>query len=337
MILFLYGEDSYRSKKKLDDIRAKFTREIDPSGLNLAQIDGEKAEVDEIRSVVTASPFLSKKRLVVVKDAIASAGKKEAAALAELMDQIPEDTILVVYERASGETLADAPAFEKLKGGKFYPEFKPLGPKELQAWIVAEAKGRQTEFTKEGLAAYLPLAGNDAWKISGELDAMSATARSALHHTVQGAAGSNRIDPETVRSLAHLQAEESVFDFLDAIGTRRTDLAARLLDRLLAQGETEVGLLSRVQSHVRGLLVAADLSVLGQATKERLARELGVHPFAAAKMVSQSRYHKLPELQRLFIWLIDADEKLKKGGWPKPRTALDLFLAELTDTAVMSG
>ncbi|MEK7546350.1 MAG: DNA polymerase III subunit delta [Patescibacteria group bacterium] len=323
MILFLYGEDTYRSKKKLDEIRAKFLRDIDPSGLNLQQIDGEKAEIGDIRSAVSAAPFLAKKRMVVLTDAIMNAGKKEAEPLAELLDDVPEDTILVVRERVDTSELEGAPAYDKLKNGKFYPEFKPLGPKEIQAWILSEAKERGVEFLKDGLTAYLPVAGNDAWKIGGELDALAATAR---------AEGSNRISAEAVRSLAHLQAAQSVFDFLDAVGTRRADLAVRLLDALLEQGESEVALLSRLQGHVRGLLIAADLSVLGQATKERVAREVGAHPFAAAKLVSQSRYFKPHELERLYVKLIDADEQLKRGGWPKARAALDLFLAEIAET-----
>jgi len=321
MILFLYGADTYRSKKKLDDIRAKFLRDIDPSGLNLQQFDGERAELDEIRACVCAAPFLVAKRLVIVKDAVASAKKKQGEALGELLDRVPEDTILVVYEHADAEELSGSPAFEKLKGGKFYPEFKPMGPKELQAWILQETKARGAEFSKEALASYLPMAGADAWKIAGELDAMAASAF---------ASGRRQIGLEDVRDFSHAHTEESIFDFLDAVGTRRADLAAKLMDRLLLQGETEVALLSRLQAHLRGLLVAAELSASGEASKDRLARELGMHPFAAAKILSQSRYHKSPELERLFIWLVDADEKLKKGGWPKPRMALDLFLAELS-------
>lgn len=319
MILFLYGEDSYRSLKKLEEIRAKFLRDLDPSGMNVTELDGDTAEVGDIQAALASAPFLAKKRLVVVKGALAAAGKKDGEALAELLDRVPEETILVLHERVGATDLEDAPSFRKLKDGKFYPEFKPLGPKELQAWIVAEAKARGAEFSSEGLAAYMPLAGADAWKISGELDVLSALARAA----------SGKISPEIVREIAHLEAEESVFDFLDAIGTRRPDLAIPKMENLLHQGETEVSLISRIQSHVRGLLVAADLASSGQATKDRLARELGVHPFAAAKLLSQSRYYKTHELEALYIWLIDADEKLKRGGWPKPRLALDLFLARI--------
>ncbi|HJV32932.1 MAG TPA: hypothetical protein VJ694_02795, partial [Patescibacteria group bacterium] len=177
MILFLYGEDTYRSKKKLVEIRAKFTRDIDPSNLNLQELDGEKSDLGEIRAAVSAAPFLAKKRMLVLTDAIANASKKEADALAELLDAVPDETILVVRERAGAEDLQDSPAFEKLKGGKFYPEFRPLGPKELQAWILAESEARGVEFFKDALTAYLPMAGTDAWKIAGELDALAATAR----------------------------------------------------------------------------------------------------------------------------------------------------------------
>lgn len=320
MILFLYGADTYRSKRKLDEIRAKYLRDLDPSGLNLQQFDAEQAGLDEIRAGINAAPFLAGKRLVIVRDAVASAKKKEGEAFAALLESVPESTILVVHERADAETLEGAPAYEKLKGGKFYPEFKPMNPRELQAWVLQEAAARGVEFPKDALAAYLPTAGTDAWKIVGELDAMAASARAAVR---------KNIDLVDIRDFSHTHTEESVFDFLDAVGTRRADLAAKLVDRLLSQGETEVSLLSRLQAHVRGLLVASELSSAGEASKDRLARELNMHPFAAAKVLSQSRYHKLADLERLFIWLVDADERLKKGGWPKPRMALDVFLAQL--------
>ncbi len=320
MILFLYGGDTYRSQKKLDDIKAKFLRDIDPSGLNLQQLDGGAADPDEIRTALRASPFLAAKRLVVIKDLIVSAKKKKGEALPELLDAVPEETILVLHEREGAEELEGSPAYEKLKGGKFYPEFRPMGPNEVPAWISQEAKSRGVTFSKEAMAAYVSGAGNDAWNIANELDAMTAYA---------GASGRTEIGIDAVRACARTQVEESVFDLLDAIGTKRAGAAAGLLDRLLLQGESEVALLSRLLGHVRGLLVASELSVSGEASKDRLARELGIHPFAASKLLSQSRHHKLGDLERLFVWLVDADEKLKQGGWPKPRMALDLFLSEL--------
>jgi DNA polymerase-3 subunit delta len=320
MILFLYGEDTYRSRRKLDEIRAKFSREIDPSGMNLNVIDGETASAADFRTAATSLPFLAKKRLVVLKNAMRDGDAELGKALVELTAAgVPEEIILAVYEGAGGEALDGHPAFAKLKSGRFYPEFTPMSPKELAAWILQETGARGARFSDDAHALYCQAAGNDAWKVSSELDALSAHAASR----------GGIIDSEAVRSLARVRLEENIFDLLDAVGTARPDEASRLIDRLLAQGESEVGLLNRLQGHVRTLLLCADLAGRARVSKEVVAREIGIHPFVAAKALTQARRFDQARLRDLYLWLIEADKKLKLGGWPQPRMALDLFLLEL--------
>jgi DNA polymerase-3 subunit delta len=320
MILFLYGQDTYRSRKKLDEIKAKFLRDVDPSGLNLTVLDGAKAEISEMRAAASSSPFLAKKRLVILKNAISESKKAEDETLAELLEHVPEETILTIFEEAGADDLDGKISFERLKKEKFYPEFTRMNPTQLASWIAQEAKLRGVDFEKEAHRLYASVCGNDLWKVASELDQLSAFAKSRM----------TAIDAEGVRSLANVRVEENIFDFLDAIGSRRLDRAAQLLERLLDQGESEVALLSRVQTHVRSLLICADLSERGHVSKEVLARSLGLHPFVAGKVLSQARYHKRDELVQLYDWLIEADRRLKTGGWTKPRMAVDLFLMKLS-------
>lgn len=319
MILFLYGHDTYRSRKKLEELKAKFSRDVDPSGLNLTTVDGAKAELSEMRAAIASAPFLAKKRMVVLKNAVSGAKKAEDEALKALFSQVPEETILAVFEEAGADDLDGKAAFDLLKKEKFYPEFAPMNPTQLASWIAQEAKARGVEFEKEAHRVYASVCGNDLWKVSSELDQLAAFAK----------ARGRAIDAEAVRSLAHVRIEESLFDFLDAIGSRQTARAAQLLERLLDQGESEVAILNRIQGHVRSLLICADLAEHGRVSKEVLARNLGLHPFVAGKVLSQARYHRRAELAHLYEWLIEADRKLKTGGWPKPRMAVDLFLLKL--------
>ena len=97
MILFLYGEDTYRSHCKLEEIRAKFLRDIDASGLNMTELDGEKNSIGEAAAALTTSAFLASRRLVVLKYFIKSLKKKDADELALLFDRVLEETIAVVY------------------------------------------------------------------------------------------------------------------------------------------------------------------------------------------------------------------------------------------------
>ena len=319
MILFLHGADTYRSRKKLEEIRAKFLRDLDPTGLNVAVLDGESAEISEMRAAAYAAPFLAKKRLVILKNAIRETKKNDEPTLAEMFGGIPEETILTVFEESGSEDLKASAAYLKIRGGKFYPEFAPLDARGVSAWLLQEAKARGVEFERQALNAYAAMAGSDLWKIASELDQFAANARAA----------GGPITMETVRSLSHVRTEENIFEFLDAVGLRKIDRAATILEGLLEQGESEAAVLSRLQSHVRSLLICADLGAAGQITKERVVREIGLHPFVAGKILMQARYFSLEELKRLYLWLIDADKRLKTGGWPKPRMAIDLFLLEL--------
>jgi DNA polymerase-3 subunit delta len=318
MMIFLYGEDTYRSRQKLEELRAKFLRDIDTSGLNLTVFDGEKAEIGEVQSAVQAMPFLAKKRMVIVKNLLVSAKKNDSQALKSLLASVPEETILIIHENAGTAKLGKQETFESIKSGKYYPEFAPLAAKEIGKWVEEEAGRLGAKFAKGAMSRYLETAGNDLWKISSELSKMSAWA---------GAHG-GIIDEAAVVELTDGKIEADIFDLLDAIGSRRGARAAQLFERLLDQGESEIPIVNRLQSHIKNMLACAELGARGAVTKEVVSRELGVHPYVASKALSQSRYFTLEELKSLYLRLIDADIGLKTGGWPTPRLSIDLLLLE---------
>ena len=67
MIIFLYGEDSFRSRQKLNELKEKFLREIDPSGNSLTVLNGETADMSRISESIGAGSLIAKKRMVVIE------------------------------------------------------------------------------------------------------------------------------------------------------------------------------------------------------------------------------------------------------------------------------
>ena len=47
MIIFLYGPDSFRAREKMKQLKQKFIREVDKSGLNLIEMDGDKMTLND--------------------------------------------------------------------------------------------------------------------------------------------------------------------------------------------------------------------------------------------------------------------------------------------------
>ena len=68
MIYLLYGEDTFRSLEKLKAVKAKYRQASGDT--NLVVIDAAEMTFDEIWQKISALPFLSSKRLVIVKDLI---------------------------------------------------------------------------------------------------------------------------------------------------------------------------------------------------------------------------------------------------------------------------
>ena len=76
MIIFLYGEDTYRSRQKLEEIVAHY-KEIHKSGLNLRYFDGETADLESIKSELQTVSMFKEKKLFVLTDAFLNKELKE--------------------------------------------------------------------------------------------------------------------------------------------------------------------------------------------------------------------------------------------------------------------
>src|SRR5690606_20925699 len=97
MIIFFYGDDSYRSFRKLGELKAKY---IDASlgDTNLSQIDVANCTVDQMTSALLAFPFLAKTRLVVLNRLLSKGSKHIQEKFLDLLEKIPDTTVAVVYE-----------------------------------------------------------------------------------------------------------------------------------------------------------------------------------------------------------------------------------------------
>ena len=72
MILFIYGKDSFRSRKLLKEQIEEFKKKRDQSGLNVVIVDGKNENSEKIFQEVTSSPFLAERKMIVVKNILSS-------------------------------------------------------------------------------------------------------------------------------------------------------------------------------------------------------------------------------------------------------------------------
>ena len=308
MIFFLFGPDTYRSRQKLNEIKAKFIREIDQGGLNLEVLTGKNLTPANFENAVFSAPFLAKKRLVVAEGLLSESrdAKTQKEILAILKKGVPQDTVLVFWEsevsaKKGKKKKGDTDLFSFLKKTEFIQEFNLLDAAGVQRWLNQEIKNRRGKIEPAAIKLLSDLVGNDLWRLNAELDKLIAKLRGKI------------ITQNDVSDLVQIKLEENVFKLTDALGQKNKPLALKLISDQLKSGVSPIELLAKIVWQFKNLLLVKEFSEnfgFGYQT-ERLTSRLGLHPFVIKKSQEQAKFYSLPDLKKTYRQLLETDYKLK--------------------------
>lgn len=322
MFFLVYGEDTYRSKKKLAALRERFSATRDSSGLNTVHLreadvrsGKEGAELDPVAEALFASPFLAERKLVIL-DGFLSLAERDQERLADMLGRKPESTVVIFHEAAGAEALSKASLYPLLAKQKFSEECKPLVGAQLERALIDEAAAAGVKLSPRAARAIVETVGADSWQVHAELDKVCAFAR---------ASGKNEIVDDMLRMLVPGARERSLFAFLDACTDGRCAEAAIMLEELIGGGTSELQIIAMLEKHYRTLIAVADLVERGARDKDTIARTLGIHPFPASKAIVAVRKHRPTALRRRHGELLDIERAAKTGT--KPKVLLSLFVA----------
>ena len=148
MLYILHGQDDFSLNQSLDEIKKSLG---DPTAVaaNTTILEGQQATLDQMRTVCETIPFLTDKRLVIVRGLLekfktknASGRRKKAAsktnqqdgykAIGAYITQIPDSTILVLVE--SG-VRSNNPLVKEISARAVVKSFPLLRGAKLRQWV----------------------------------------------------------------------------------------------------------------------------------------------------------------------------------------------------------
>jgi DNA polymerase-3 subunit delta len=319
MVIFLYGPDTFRSREKLKTLKAKFVREIDKSGLNLAELDGKKLELQEIKKHVSALPFLAKKRMVIIQNLIAYKPSKQLqkSVIELLKDKSVTQTIIIFWEgELSGTETRSNLLFKKLVLEKYSYQFDLLTGWPLKQWYQKKIAELGTKITPAALNLLVDLVGNDLWQADSELKKLAAFCKYKT------------ITPEVVKLLTKNKLEENIFMLTDALGQKNKKLALKLISDQLNLGTAPTELLAKMIWQFRNLLQVKDLlDDTPRLSSYQIASQLNLHPFVAKKTLGQIGNFQLDELKSIYQNLLEIDHQIKTSQG-EPETLFNLLVVK---------
>ena len=312
MILLISGEENFLSFEKLKQIKEKFASS-DIGSTNVDEFDEKSFTVLEFRKSILSIPFLSEKRLIILRNILSSKTKKEEEEkIIECLSNIPASTIILFWEEKeiSGKSLL-AKKIKSLAQKKW--DFEKLKPYQAEKWALEKIAFRKAAITKPGLLKLLAFSGENLWQLNQEIEKL----------TLYKAA----IEETDVDLLVSAKLNNNVFELIDSISEKNTEKTLKFLNNLIEQGEEVIYLLRMLVYQIRNLILIKELS-LKNLTKSEIIKETGKHPFVVGKTLNQIGNFSRKELEKIYNEIFNLEVKIKTGKI-EPKTGINLLASKL--------
>ncbi|TSC71147.1 MAG: DNA polymerase III subunit delta [Parcubacteria group bacterium Gr01-1014_70] len=290
MIYLFYGEDTYRSHKKVRDITDRFYM-VAGGRESAVHVMLPECSRQEVEQILTTGSLFYKKRLVVLEEPSGAA----TDVMAYIEERLPllakSDDIFLIWDTRI--FVAAAALAAKVQ------EFKCLTTQDTARFLDEEAKSRGIALSPAARRRILAQFTGDSWRIIQELEKSALMKEETGEGTYTAEHGSSEID-------------RMVYALVDAYGLAQRPKALQLYTTLLGAGIEPEKIFWRLLSHVRTVVSVNSLLRSGVAAGD-IPRVANMHPFVAKKAVGVAARVPEQDLMRRHTSLVLLDFETKQG------------------------
>ena len=283
--------------------------------LNFDVVDAAATAPGEITTRLDTLPFFGDRRVVLVKN-LDELSADEQRVIEEYLNRGLPPTVAIFTARNLDRRSRLFKAFQKQ--GTVHP-CDPRSAREAPTWAEGYAARLGKRIRPEAAGELVTLVGTGLRTLGLEVEKLAAYVGDRGEITV-----------EDVEAVASRLTETSVFALTDAIGERNARKALQALESLL-QTEHPLPVLGMIAGQYRRL---ARTVASGAPTEAALAAAIGVHPYAARKLLAGSRHYRASDFPEIFARLEEADRAIKSTG--QPELALETLVVRLCGSPAAS-
>jgi len=315
VIIFLYGQDTYRSHQKLNEIIESY-KKIHKSGLNLRYVEGGDFNFEDAKNETQTISMFDEKKLIIFKNALDNL-KEEDKALDFFKKFIDSKDIIVIYEEKEADKRLSLVKF--LEKEAKAQEFQFLDGPKLKSWAKSQIEDYGGKIDLPALDKLIEYVGSDLWWMKNEIE--------KLVNYKNGKA----ISMEDIELLVKPKIEPEIFKTIDAIAFNSQwagkKQALKLLHDHLEKGDHPLYLLSMINFQFRNLLIIKDL-MEKNVPYYSIPKITKMHPFVVKKTYEQARKFSFKELKKIYQKIFQVDLSIKTGKI-NPTAALDLLIVSI--------
>lgn len=311
-VFFLHGGDQFRKRAAVD---ALMEAHLDPStrDFNLDTVSADEVDVESLASMTATPPMMATWRVVVVRGVQALAGAPRARKLLLELAEAPPEGLAVILE-GTIPTRSKARFYQDLKRAARSVAFEELSANDVPGWLMEWARDTHGLTVDEDAARALASAlGTDLGILVREVEKLALRVPEGEAVTVTA-----------VREAGTRLPREDRWQWMDRVGERRFREALEALPVLLGHGETAVGLVVGLGTHLLRLGVAVEGG--------KAALDAALPPnqrWLASRLAGQARNWSSRDLEEALRDLLRVDRLLKSSPRP-PQDLLEEWLLRRT-------
>lgn len=287
MITTLTGENGLMIQDELDQAVKSF---VDQHGdMALERVDGEEADYTRLQESLISLPFLSPKKLVVLKNAVGN--KQLIENFEHIFASIPETTDVILVAPKLDKR---AKYYKLLKEETTFKECSELDARQLALWLVDQAKSNQATIKLSDAQYLVERVGTNQLILRHELQKL------ALYNP--------EITRETIDGLTERLPQSTVFELLDAAFAQNKQKVMAIYNEQRKLKVEPLAILGMIgwQLHILAVVAAAK-----DKNPAKIAKQAKVHPFVVSKSMRVVQKLPLSRLKQLIHQALELDIRLK--------------------------
>ncbi len=297
--VFLFcGEDTYTSTQKLHFWQEEFFKKYGEENSNVEVINGESLDPVEFSTNIETLPFLTEKRLIIIKDFLKNGSDENQKFVAESLERAADFCIVVFFENSPPDRRTTL--FQKIKKIGKIEEFPSLLPEDVTKWILEKARNENIKVGHE-VASYLSsFCGQNLWTISHELEKLKLFS------------SDKEITKDMIDTLCTPSLTSSIFKLTDSVAARNAKESLKILKILVESGEEIGKIFFMIVRHFRILIQVKDMILKGERNPS-IIKKLKLHPYVVDISSNQAKNFDIKKLEKIYEHLLKIDIGVKTG------------------------
>lgn len=316
-LVLLYGTESYMIDGAVSMLKKAClgpgAEDMDYAGIDTRT--GDKFDMSRLEELISMPPWMSPKRLIVVKQS-GLPNRELSDKDTDILENIPSSTVVVFFE----ETVdSRKKAFKTFLQYGTVASMSGFEEDELTGWISGRFGKENLRIGFEAANSMASRCSNNMMELVNEINKVTLYCQNK---------GYTEVTPDIVELCCPSDLSGKIFDIMDACGSGDAKIALGTLDKLIQNKEPIVKIRASIVNHIKALIMAKEAGNPGI-----LVDRSGMNEFRAKKLCQQARNFDMKELIKLYLAAADSDSEFKHGLIDE-RYSLEIILVKASAKAV---